>query len=57
MSRNPVPAFAGRRGPDGTDGGAAVCPGQVMMQGKRSTLKFKSFQYNHLPSSAFIHQA
>lgn len=32
MSRNPVPAFADRRGPDGADGGAAVCPVQVMKQ-------------------------
>lgn len=35
LSRDPVPALTDRRGPDGADGDAGVCPGQVMIEFNR----------------------
>lgn len=32
MSRDSLPALVDWRGPDGADGDAAVCPGQVIIQ-------------------------
>ena len=49
VSRDPLPALAVWRGPDGTDGDAAIRPGQVMIQSSKvHTLEKKVYMHTYI---------